>query len=139
MIKVGSQVTMHFTIKLEDNSIAEATKNGQPSVFVVTEESLRDPVESQLIGKSVGDKIRVKLRPEQGYGDSLPENIHVFPRDRFKDEIELGDIYQFDRPDGSSMPGLITKISDMITVDFNHPLAGKNLLVELEVCDIFQH
>lgn len=137
MISVGSQVTAHFTLKLEDNSVAETTKNGEPSVFVITEDSLQDPVELQLMGKSVGDKIRVKLTPDQAYGESLPANIHTFARNGFADSLEPGDIYQFDRPDGSSIPGVILAINDQdVSVDFNHPLAGKRLLVELEIIAI---
>lgn len=137
MISIGSQVTAHFTIKLEDNSVAETTKGKEPSVFFITEESLQDPVESQLLGKSVGEKIRVKLTPEQAYGESLPANIHRFQRDRFADSLEVGDIYQFDRPDGSVIPGVILTITDeTVNVDFNHPLAGKRLLVELEIISI---
>ena len=139
MIRIGSEITMHFTIKLEDNSIAETTKKGQPSVFIMTEESLHDPLESQLMGKKAGDKVRVKLSPDQAYGASLPDSIHRLPRDRFPLDVtpELGDIYQFDRPDGSALPGVIMEVNDNeVKVDFNHPLAGKTLLVELEVLHV---
>lgn len=135
-IQIGSEVTMHFTIKLTDNTVAETTKKGEPSRFVVTQESLNDPVESQLIGKKVGQKFRVELAPEEAYGEVSDANIHYFDRDQFSQDVEPkpGDIFGFERPDGEEIPGVISKVEEnRISVDFNHPLAGKTLLVEIEI------
>lgn len=135
-ISIGSKVTMHFTIKLTDNTVAETTKKGDPSVFTMTEESLGDPVESQLVGKKAGDKVRVELTPEQGYGEVDESNIYQFPKEQFSKDVEpkIGDIFAFEKPSGEEVPGVITAVGDdQIKVDFNHPLAGKNLLIELEI------
>lgn len=136
VIAIGSEVTMHFTIKLTDNSVAETTKKSRPSVFTVTPESLADPVESKLIGKKVGEKVRVELTPEEGYGQPDESNVNSFKREKFPKDVEpkLGDIFSFEKPNGEEVPGVIVKINDEeIVVDFNHPLAGKNLLVEIEI------
>lgn len=135
-IKVGSEVTMHFTIKLTDNTVAETTKKDKPAVFLLTEESVNDPVESKLLGRTAGEKFRVELTPEEGYGETLDSNIHTFDRQQFSEKVEpkLGDIFGFEKPNGDEVPGVILQVSsEKITVDFNHPLAGKNLLVEIEI------
>lgn len=138
-IQVGSTVVMHFTIKLSDNSVAETTKKGTPTRFVLTEASLNDPVESALMGKKAGDKIRVQLTPEQGYGHVKQENIHHVERHRFPQETipQSGDIYSFDKPNGESLAGVVMSLNDEhVVVDFNHPLAGKVLLCEMEVLEV---
>ena len=138
-ITIGSEVTIHFTIKLTDNTVAETTKKGEPSVFVLTEASLDDPVEASLIGKKAGEKVRVELSAEQGYGESKESNIYDIDREKFPKDIEptLGDIFSFERPDGAEVPGVVSHLGEKkITVDFNHPLTGKNLLVEIEILKV---
>ena len=140
-IQVGSTVVMHFTIKLSDNSIAETTKKSTPARFTLTEASLQDPVESALVGKKPGEKIRVQLTPEQGYGPVLPENIHHVERHRFPHETtpQPGDIFSFDKPNGESLTGVVLSVDDEVAqVDFNHPLAGKVLLCEMEILEVHE-
>ena len=140
-IQVGSTVVMHFTIKLSDNSIAETTKKTTPARFVLTDASLNDPVESALVGKKPGEKIRVQLTPEQGYGPVLPENIHHVERYKFPAETvpQPGDIFSFDKPNGESLTGVVLSVEDeVVRVDFNHPLAGKVLLCEMEILEVHE-
>lgn len=140
-IQVGSTVVMHFTIKLSDNSVAETTKKTTPARFVLTEASLNDPVESALVGKKSGEKIRVQLTPEQGYGPVLPENIHHVERYKFPQETlpQPGDIFSFDKPNGESLTGVVLSLHDEhVVVDFNHPLAGKVLLCEMEILEVHE-
>lgn len=139
LIQVGSTVVMHFTIKLSDNSIAETTKKTTPARFVLTEASLKDPVESALVGKRVGEKVRVQLTPEQGYGPVLDENVHHVERRKFPQETipQPGDIFSFDKPNGESLTGVVLLVEDeVVKVDFNHPLAGKILLCEMEIIEV---
>lgn len=138
-IQVGSTVVMHFTLRLGDNSVAETTKKMTPARFTLTEASLQDPVESALVGKLAGEKVRVKLTPEQGYGPVLQENIYAIEKSKFPENTEpqLGDVFSFDQPNGQALPGVIKAIQTTdILVDFNHPLAGKALLCELEILDV---
>lgn len=140
-IQIGSTVVMHFTLKLSDNSVAETTKKTKPSRFTVTEESLQDPVESALLGKKAGEKVRVQLTSEQGYGPVLEANIHAIERHRFSPETEpqFGDIFSFDKPNGESLTGVIKAFeNDSVIVDFNHPLAGKTLLCEIEILEVHE-
>lgn len=141
LIQLGSTVVMHFTIKLSDNSVAETTKKSTPARFVLTEASFSDPVESALVGKKVGEKVRVQLTPEQGYGPVLSENIHPIERHKFPTETvpQPGDIFNFDKPNGESLTGVVLSLDDeKVTVDFNHPLAGKDLLCEMEILEVHE-
>jgi FKBP-type peptidyl-prolyl cis-trans isomerase SlpA len=138
-IQIGSTVVMHFTIKLSDNSIAETTKKSTPARFTLTAASLQDPVETALVGRKSGEKVRVQLTPEQGYGPVLPENIHGVERHKFPGDTlpQPGDIFNFDKPNGESLTGVVLAVNDeTVQVDFNHPLAGKDLLCEMEVIEV---
>lgn len=138
-IQVGSTVVMHFTIRLSDNSVAETTKKKEPARFTMTEASLQDPVESALLGKHAGEKVRVQLDPDQGYGPVLQENIHTIELKRFPSEtiLQVGDIYNFDKPNGESLTGVVNAIEgENVLVDFNHPLAGKVIVCEMEILEV---
>lgn len=138
-IQIGSTVVLHFTLKLSDNSVAETTKKTKPSRFTMTEASLQDPVESALLGKKAGEKVRVQLAPDQGYGPVLETNIHAIERHRFPPDTEPqpGDVFSFDKPNGESLTGVIKAFeNEAVIVDFNHPLAGKTLLCEIEVLEV---
>ena len=83
--------------------------------------------------------MRVELSPDQGYGPVLDANIHTVELGRFPQGVELqtGDIYSFDKPNGESLTGVVKSIKDeMVMVDFNHPLAGKTLLCEMEILEV---
>lgn len=138
-IQIGSTVVMHFTLRLSDNSVAETTKKMAPARFTLTDTSVQDPVESALIGRKAGEKVRVELTPEQGYGPVLLENIHTIEKSKFPTDTEpqVGDIFSFDKPNGEVLSGVIKSIQqEGIEVDFNHPLAGKVLLCELEILEV---
>ncbi|KGT88410.1 peptidylprolyl isomerase [Erwinia typographi] len=135
-----SAVLVHFTLKLEDGSTAESTRNnGKPALFSLGDGSLSDALESQLLGLEVGAKKAFSLSADDAFGQSSPDLIQYFSRRDFTQagEPEIGAIMLFSGMDGNEMPGVIREISgDSITVDFNHPLAGQTIHFEVEVLEI---
>ncbi|MGB9098197.1 FKBP-type peptidyl-prolyl cis-trans isomerase [Erwinia sp.] len=135
-----SAVLVHFTLKLEDGSTAESTRNnGKPALFSLGDGSLSEGLESQLLGLSVGDKKAFSLTADDAFGQSSPDLLQYFSRRDFTQagEPEIGAIMLFSGMDGNEMPGVIREISgDSITVDFNHPLAGQTIHFEVEVLEI---
>lgn len=135
----GSEVLMHFTIFLEDGTIAETTEGEDPLHFVMGDETLVEGLELALFGLKAGDKQSLKIDPETAYGYPDPENIHAMARTDFPDDMELkpGVIVSFALPDGEEYPGMITEVGDeQVTVDFNHPLAGHEILFEVEILEV---
>jgi FKBP-type peptidyl-prolyl cis-trans isomerase SlpA len=126
-VQSNSAVLVHFTLKLDDGSTAESTRNnGKPALFRLGDTSLSEGLEQQLLGLKEGEK-----RPFAGAGCGVwrakPGSDPVFSRREFMDagEPEIGAIMLFTAMDGSEMPGVIREVNgDSITVDFNHPLAG---------------
>lgn len=135
-----SAVLVHFTLKLEDGSTAESTRaNGKPALFRLGDGSLSAALEQALLGLNAGETKQFNLEPEDAFGGVSPDLIQYFSRRDFIDagEPEVGAIMLFSGMGGSEMPGVIREVSgDSITVDFNHPLAGRRIQFDVEVLEI---
>ncbi|SMY37376.1 FKBP-type 16 kDa peptidyl-prolyl cis-trans isomerase [Photobacterium malacitanum] len=140
VIKDNSEVLMHFAIKLADGTVAESTfANAKPVIFRMGDGSLTANFEKCLLGLTVGQKSSFDLAPEDAFGPSNPNNIHHVELSKFSAETpaEVGRIIAFTGPDGHDIPGIITQVmGESVTVDFNHPLAGKTVTFEVEVVSI---
>lgn len=138
-IGVGSTVTLHLSLTLEDGTVAEETFSGAPHTFRMGDGSLVHGLELGLYGLKPGDTQRLVLDPEQAYGLRDPQKVQRLPRERFADEIqpEPGLIIGFDTPDGEQIPGAVLSVSDdSVEVDFNHPLAGHAITFDVEIIDV---
>lgn len=95
-------------------------------------------VEQALEGLEVGDKVEVDLTPEEGYGAHLEELVITAPAEHFPVEAQqVGTLLDGEGPDGHVRKFVVSAVADgMITVDGNHPLAGKNLHFVFEVLDV---
>ena len=135
----GSSVVMYFSIELEDGTVAETTEEGDPLTFVMGDETLVEGLELALFGLKAGDKQSLKIGPENGYGYPDPDNVHAMDRGDFPDDMELepGMIVSFAMPDDEEYPGMIKEVgSDQVMVDFNHPLAGHEILFDVEILEV---
>lgn len=139
-INQNSAVTLHFTIKLKDGSVADSTHNlGKPAKFVIGDGSLSENFEKCLIGMASGQSQAIELIAEDAFGQPNPDNIHHMDRAKFigETEVEVGTIMAFSGPDGMEIPGIITEIvGDSVTVDFNHPLAGQDVIFDVEILSV---
>ncbi len=139
-ITENSAVTLHFTIKLKDGSVADSTHSmGKPAKFVMGDGSLSENFEKSLHGLVQGEQRNIELGAEDAFGHPNPDNIHHMDRARFigEEKVEVGTIMAFTGKDGMEIPGIITEISgDSVTVDFNHPLAGQDVIFEVEILGV---
>lgn len=139
-ITQDSTVTLHFTIKLKDGSVADSTHNfGKAAQLVIGDGSLSDNFEQCLLGMQAGENKSIELAAADAFGAPNPDNIHHMDRARFVGdaEVEVGTIMAFSGPDGMEIPGIITDIvGDSVTVDFNHPLAGQDVIFDVEILSV---
>lgn len=139
IISQGSSVVMYFSITLEDGTVAETTELGDPLYFVMGDETIIEGLELALYGLKAGDKQSLKIGPETAYGYSDPENVHAMALSEFPDDmhVECGMIVNFAMPDEEEYPGMIKEVgSKQVTVDFNHPLAGHEIVFEVEILEV---
>ena len=140
IITDNSQVTFHFALHLDDDSMAHSTYlMDKPAVCCLGDGQLPASFERCLQGLKVGDKQTFVLAAEDAFGQPDPEQIHYLHRHDFHTDLKLeeGLVVAFAKPDGSEVPGLIRQVAgDSITVDFNHPLAGQQIHFKVEILSI---
>jgi FKBP-type peptidyl-prolyl cis-trans isomerase SlpA len=132
----GTQVTLHFAVRLDDGSIVDSTFDSSPATFVVGDRNLLEGFERLLFGLSPGDKNSFDIVPEQGFGQHNPNNVQEIPRTAFDETIELSEglLVSFADASNKELPGIVQTFDDYnVTVDFNHPLAGRNLIFDVEI------
>jgi FKBP-type peptidyl-prolyl cis-trans isomerase SlpA len=135
----GSKVVMHFSVTLEDGTVADSSEGHEPLAFVMGDGTLAEGLELALYGLQEGEKQSLKIDPENAYGYPDPANVHQLDRVDFPEDmaLERGLIVEFDTPAGDAFPGVIKEVGrEQVTVDFNHPLAGHEILFEVEILDI---
>lgn len=139
-VQPDSAVLLHFDLKLADGQLADSTRReNKPALFRLGDGSLSAELEQALLGLHQGDRKTFSLAPEAAFGPSNPDLIQFYSRRNFIETgvPDVGTIMLFTGINGSEMPGLISEVAeDSITVDFNHPLAGKVVWFDIEVLQI---
>lgn len=139
-VRIGPdrQVTLHFALKLDNGDVVDSTFDKDPATFTVGDGNLLPGFEVALYGFKAGDKRSVEVQPEQGFGQPNPQNVQVMPRAQFADmELSDGLLVIFNDAANAELPGIIKAFDEQqVTVDFNHPLAGKVLTFDVEIIDV---
>jgi len=135
LVGQGARVSLHFSIELESGELVDSTRDKSPATFEYGDGNLLPGFEQALLGLTAGDKTRVRIAPEQGFGMRNPNNLQRYAVTDFKDiELEPGLIINFSDPSQGGLPGIVDSIDgDRVTIDFNHPLAGKMLYFDVEI------
>jgi len=135
----GSVVSMYFTLTMKNGIVADSTNPGEPLTFTMGDGSLVHGLEMVLLGLKAGDKQAVEIDPLNAFGFSDPDNIYDMPREEFAEDLPVtpGTILSFSTPSGDEIPGVIKEVNEaMVKVDFNHPLAGQDVIFEVEIVDV---
>ena len=138
-VNVASTVTLHLSLTLEDGTVAESTFEDSPLTFTMGDGTLVQGLELGLYGLQAGDSQRLALYPEQAFGLRDPEKVQRLPRAEFGAELELepGLIIGFTTPAGEELAGAVLSMDgDSVEVDFNHPLAGRNIIFDVNIIDV---
>lgn len=135
-ISEGTRVFLNFSVGLEDGSEVDTNFGGDPVEFVVGDGSLLPGFERLLFGMVAGERQLFTVSPENAFGQPNENNIQTIPRDHFDsgEEVKVGVLFSFADASGAELPGLIVGFNEEeVTVDFNHPLAGRFILFDVLV------
>lgn len=139
-IRIGPdrEVTLHFALKLESGDVVDSTFDKQPATFTFGDGNLLPGFELALQGLKAGDKRSLRIEPDHGFGQPNPQNVQVMPRGQFEGmELSEGLMVIFQDAAKGELPGVVSQFDDQqVTIDFNHPLAGKALTFEVEILDV---
>jgi FKBP-type peptidyl-prolyl cis-trans isomerase SlyD len=122
-----------------DGQVIDSTEGDEPLQFLQGHQNIIPGLEKALKGMKIGDSKRVVVDPEEAYGEIDPENVIEVPRDEFPGDIplEAGTELEVKNADGEVLSATISEISkDTVKLDFNHPLAGKQLTFDVKVTDL---
>ena len=135
-IGMGSRVTMHFALRLADGMLVESSFDDEPLSFVVGDGTLDKGLELALLGLMAGDRQTLTLMPGQAYGTRDEAALQRVAKAQFAEDMSLepGQIIGFSSEDGEEVAGAIIGIEDdHVKVDFNHPLAGREIEFEVHI------
>ncbi len=136
----GSTVKVHYTGTLkEDGSQFDSSDGREPLEFKLGDGMVIAGFEKAVIGKSVGDKVDVVIEPDEGYGTPNEQLVFEVRKEQLPPNVELeeGIMLEIRTEDGSPAYVRVTAFDDdMVTLDGNHPLAGKTLCFAIEVVEI---
>lgn len=139
-VRIGPdrEVTLHFALKLDSGDVVDSTFDKKPATFKVGDGNLLPGFEQAIYGLKAGDKRSLSISPEQGFGQGNPQNVQVMPRSQFQDmELSEGLLVIFNDAANAELPGVVRTFDDnQVTIDFNHPLAGKALSFEVEIIEV---
>jgi FKBP-type peptidyl-prolyl cis-trans isomerase SlpA len=138
-ISPGSQVLMHFCLSLIDGTEVSSSLDGDAETFTMGDGSLEPLLECRLYGLKAGDKQSFTLSPAESYGFPDENKIHRLNKDSFPSHIELAEnkIISFNLPNGDETMGMIQQVDkDSVIIDFNHPLAGRDITFQVEIIEV---
>jgi peptidylprolyl isomerase len=138
-VKSGDTVAIHYTGTLQDGTPFDSSEGRDPLSLEVGSGQIIPGLDRALTGMSVGEKKVVEVPCEEAYGPVVPEMRQAVPREGIPDDIPLdvGTQLQMQTQDGRPLPVTVVEADDStVTLDANHPLAGKDLTFAIEVVSI---
>jgi len=137
MIENGNVVDVHYTGKLTDGSVFDSSEGRDPLRFQIGSGQIIPGFENAVIGKNVGDKVTITIEPSEAYGEQREDLFVKIPTDKLPGEVEVGQLLEATSEDGRSSQVLVHEIhEDHVIINGNHPLAGKELVFDIEVVSV---
>ena len=132
-------VTMNYEVADDQGQLIDRSEEGGPLAYIHGNGQLIPGLETALEGRGKGDKVAVDVPPEQGYGERDEDGVQTVARNQFDDSVEIEVGMQFEAQDDDEGHQIVTVAAvdgENITLDTNHPLAGKNLRFKVEILDV---
>lgn len=139
-VQKGDIIKVEYEGRLEDGTIFDSTElnDGLPLKFEVGKRELIQGFDDAVIGKEMGDEFEVTIQPDQAYGDFDPALTQDIDRTQFPEDIipEPGMMLRIDGPNNTYSVAWIKDVGDdNVTIDMNHPLAGKILSFKIKIVE----
>jgi FKBP-type peptidyl-prolyl cis-trans isomerase 2 len=138
-IKDGDTIKIDYTGKLDDGSVFDSSeKHGEPLEFTVGEGQVISGFEEAVRGMDEGDEKEFRIEPSEAYGEYNENLSQQVPKDAIQANMDIqeGMMILVRTPDGREMPAKVTRMGDEeITLDMNHPLAGKALNFNIKIVE----
>jgi len=135
-ISAGCSINLHFSLALVNGEEIDSNFDASPASLKIGDGNMLPGFEQVLIGMKAGESTKALLSPGQAFGEINTKNVQYFSSEKFKNilsdsllPVEVGLMISFKDAAGFDLPGVVQSITDQtVTVDFNHPLAGKTIV-----------
>ncbi|MBI2663461.1 peptidylprolyl isomerase [Candidatus Woesearchaeota archaeon] len=141
-VNKGDKIKVEYTGTFDDGEIFDTSSHGDhshPLEFEAGSGQVIKGFDEAVIGMEKGEEKEIRLEPSEGYGDYNDELVKDLPRDQFSKDFELkvGMMIGVNIPNGPQVPAKVVKLTkNEVTLDMNHPLAGKALNFKIKIIDI---
>ncbi len=138
-VQSNSTVKVHYTGTLESGEVFDSSINRDPLEFTMGQGMLIPGFENAVLGLKVGDVTTANIPSAEAYGEHNPQNVVTVGKEQLPPELEVkeGMQLQMNTDAGQPIPCVVTRIEDdQVTIDANHPLAGKDLTFNIEIIEI---
>ena len=138
-ISDGKVVEIHYTLTDDNGETLDSSDGQEPLAYLHGASNIVPGLEQQLAGRSMGDKVKAAVPPEEAYGEVMGEGPQEVERSNFPDDIEVapGMTFQVEGEDGEPFVIWVVAVDgEQVFVDINHPLAGMNLNFDVEVVTV---
>jgi len=137
--KANDTVKVHYTGRLSDGTVFDSSLSREPLEFTIGQKMVIPGFEEGVIGMTVGETKTVRIASQDAYGPYLEDLVGSIKRAQIPPNIDLqtGAILQMQTPDGGTVLVVVKALTDeTVTLDANHPLAGKDLAFEINLLEI---
>jgi peptidylprolyl isomerase len=138
-VRKDDTVKVHYTCKLANGTVIDTSAAGKPLELVVGRGDVIKGLDEAVAGMKVGETNTIRVAAEKAYGPRHEEWMLEVPRDKFSEDWspEIGLHYEVPRDNGQSTTATVKRVSpSSVTMDFNHPLSGKELIFEVSILEI---
>ena len=137
--KTGKHVRVNFTGRLDDGTIFATSLNDEPLEFTLGDNEVLPAIEEAVDGMEAGETKSVRIAAEDAFGLRREDLVQEIPRESLPEDmdVEIGQQLWVDEVDEEAVAVSVVEISDStVTIDANHPLAGEDLIFDLEIMDV---
>jgi peptidylprolyl isomerase len=136
---IGDTVHVHYNGRLKDGTVFDTSEGREPLKFTIGEKTIIPKLEESIVGMATGETATVEIAADDAYGPHRPEAVQTVERTMIPEHIDLaiGTQLQATAQDGQTVVLTVMETDDAtVTLDGNHPLAGEDLVFEIEVVEI---
>lgn len=137
-VQEGDEIRVHYTGKLEDGTVFDSSRNREPLQFKVGSGMMIKGFDEAVRGMEIGESKTAEIPSNEGYGERNDQMMVKVTKDKFPENInpEVGQQLSMQGGQGQPIPVVVTDIEgEEVTLDANHPLAGKDLVFEIELVE----
>lgn len=135
----NSVVSIHYELTDDEGTVLDSSRGREPLAYLHGAGNIIPGLEQALTGKVENDSVKVRVEPNDGYGEIIPELIQVVPLAAFQgvETVEVGMAFEAEAPNGHIQRVVVKDVEgDQVTIDANHPLAGMALNFDVDVVSV---